>query len=131
MKKNLLIFLFLLSFSLFATQKYDAYFATDNDDVIEIDISITPPVTGPKRMPPIIPISATCFVGLSYIDVHFFYDIGDVDIIVTNLDSCSSNSYSVHSSIGYIFLPFQSYEGNYLIEFITLSGTTYYGYFLI
>ena len=76
MKKLLLSLLLMFSFSLFAAPTSETSYALDDDDVIEIDVSYIPPVTGPKRTPAIVPISAACYVELSYIVVNFQYSIG-------------------------------------------------------
>lgn len=132
MKKILFTLLFVLSFtSLFATQKDKTSFKDDGDDVIEIDVNYTPPVTGPKRSPAIVPISATYYVALSYIEVSFLYNMGDISIVLTDLASNSTMVYNSDTSIGTVFIPFNSGSGVYSIEFITSSGETYSGVFII
>lgn len=46
MKKFLFAFFLLLSVSLFSMSKDKSTFNPDDDDVIEIDVNYTPPVTG-------------------------------------------------------------------------------------
>lgn len=68
MKITFLLTLFLASATaLFAYPSEDLSFKSD-DDVIEIDVNYTPPFTGPKRSPALVPICATYYPSLSYIN---------------------------------------------------------------
>ena len=131
MKKFLFAFFLLLSVSLFSMSKDKSTFNPDDDDVIEIDVNYTPPVTGPKRTPAVIPISATYYATFSCIEVCFLYNIGDVDIVITNITSGSSSFYNIHSFIGSVVIPFYYDYGSYCIEFSTESGAVYSGLFTL
>ena len=132
MKKSLLPkLLLLLSFSLFASPMQAPAFTPDDDDVIEIDVNSLPATNGPKRTPAISPISAACHVNLSFIEVNFLFDLGDVDIVVTNLSSGSSSAFNVHSSIQNTFIPFVFTPGYHTIVFTTSAGAIYSGCFVI
>lgn len=102
-----------------------------DDDVIEIDVNYTPPVTGPKRTPVVIPISASYYSLLSCIEICFLYDIGDVNIVITNLTTSSSSAFSASSLIGNVSIPFNHSAGFFSIEFHTLAGVTYFGYLIL
>lgn len=131
MKKIVLLFLLLIPFSLFAEPEWISTSVSDEEDVIEIDISYTPPVTGPKRTPSLIPIDASYHSLLSFIEVVFLSDIGDVDIVITNLSSGTEINYNVSSSIGSANLPIVQTTGYYSITFTSSGGNMYVGYFLI
>lgn len=130
MKKILFYLLLMFSFSLFATPTSETSYAAADDDVIEIDVSYIPPVTGPKRTPAIVPISATCYVELSYIVVNFQYNIGDVVITITNHTTGANSTVNSPSSTGSAIIPFLFESGYYSITFETANGS-YYGCFSI
>lgn len=131
MKKFLFAFFLLLSVSLFSMSKEKSTFNPDDDDVIEIDVNYTPPVTGPKRTPAVIPISATYYASFSCIEVCFLYNIGDVDIVITNLTTGSTSSINASSSVGRIYIPFNYSSGSFSIDFYASNGSSYCGYLLI
>jgi hypothetical protein len=132
MKKILFILILIISVtSLFATLNENPFVKRECGDVIEIDVNSNTPVSGSHRSPVIIPIRAICYVDLYYVDVLFLSNLGDVEITITNFSYGSSNSYRVHSSVGSVWIPLNFGEGNYVIEFITLGGASYSGYFFI
>lgn len=131
MKKLLLSLLLMFSFSLFAAPTSETSYALDDDDVIEIDVSYIPPVTGPKRTPAIVPISAACYVELSYIVVNFQYNIGDVVITITNHSTGGNTIVNTPSSAGTAIIPFLLESGYYSITFETTTGSIYSGCFIV
>ncbi len=109
--------------------KEKSTFNSDDDDVIEIDVNYTPPVTGPKRTPAIVPISAICYVELSHIVVNIQYNMGDVVITITNHTTGAISTINTPSSTGVAVIPFLLESGYYSITFETATGFIYSGCF--
>lgn len=77
-------------------------------------------------------IAATYYETFSFIQTTIFDDLGEVELIVTNLStgeswSCLFDSASEHQSI----LSISGSAGYYEVEYITESGDVYVGEFLI
>lgn len=131
MKKIAPFLLLFCSLSFLAsTQNETINVSDDDDEVIEIDVNYIPPVTGPKRAPAYIPINATYYVASSIIEVTFLFDIGNVDILITDLSNGSSSTFNT-SSMAPFYIPKNLTYGIYSIEFITSTGCTYIGYLSI
>jgi hypothetical protein len=131
MKITFLLTLFLASATaLFAYPSEDLSFKSD-DDVIEIDVNYTPPFTGPKRSPALVPICATYYPSLSYIELSFIYYIGDVEISITELTSGANQSYCFSSSYGSAIIPFCYTSGIFYIEFTSSLGLSFSGYLVL
>lgn len=125
--KHLALSLLMASTFLFSFVPYaNAQDIPDDDD--EIIIVITEEITenGPTRS--IIPITATYSISSSCLDVVFLDNIGNVDILITDLASGSSTVYHIQSSVGEIVIPIN--PGCYFIEF-NLSYSSFYGYLII
>lgn len=82
-------------------------------------------------MPVVVPITVTCYLNLSFISVCFLYDLGDVDVIITNTTYGTYTSYQVPSSVGSIIIPYSMSSGNYIISFTTMEGASYSGQFIV
>ena len=126
MKKFLLLLAPLFALSFFVMPS----FSQNDYDVIEIDINYTPPVVGPVRYPVLVPITATYYVSLSYIDVVFTDNIGDVTITLSNLTTGGYVSSQINSGFGGALVPVTLGSGNYRIDFSS-SGGNYYGTFTV
>ena len=84
-----------------------------------------------NRNPELIPISAIYYAHLSCIEVSFLYGLGDVQIDLTNVSTNATASTLVDSTAGNAFIPVTGGTGPYSITFITESGTTYSGFFIV
>lgn len=130
MKKIASLLLLFCSLSLYASPTHETSPMADDDEIIEIDVNYNPPVTGPKRAPAHIPITASYYVSSSIIEVIFLSNIGNVNIVLTNLSTGSMSTFNT-SSEGPLFIPISQIDGFYSIEFITSAGHTFIGYLSI
>ena len=127
---------FTLLLALLATLLFYVDFAAvqsnpDEDDVIEIDIIYNPVETNPKRTPIVVPIAATYNYQQNHIEVSFLYGLGDVQIDLNNTSTNTTASTLVDSAVGNAFIPVTGGAGLYSISFITESGATYSGFFIV
>lgn len=127
MKKIVCVFLVIPVLSLLASTK-NVSLTSQNDEVIELDITFIPPVTGPIRNPTLIPITALYYVSFSYIDVDFLDNLGSVSITLTNQTTNGTTTMQVNSSFGGVLVPVTLDSGYYHITFVAQGGASYESY---
>lgn len=99
----------------------------DEDDVIEVDLTDYNKENFPKRLPQDIPVSAKYFPHLSSVGFTFFYNIGDVAILIIDNDTGRQVIDVVNSSVGVSFLPLPSTGRSFTIYLYVQGGTSYIG----
>lgn len=103
----------------------------NDEGVIVVDITQNTTETGPKRAPAIIPISANYYLLSSCLEVLFLYDMGDVTVSVTNLNTGYNSTFMTDSSHG-IILPLLRIPGPWEITFNAEGkGVIYIGRFIV
>ena len=78
-----------------------------------------------------VPIEATYFCTLSYVDVVFLDNIGIVTITLTNLTTGGTAVTQTDSGFGGCLVPVTLGSGFYRISFVVQDGASYEGYFTV
>ena len=78
-----------------------------------------------------VPIEATYFCTLSYVDVVFLDNIGIVTITLTNLTTGGAAVTQTDSGFGGCLVPVTLGSGFYRISFVAQDGASYEGYFTV
>ena len=75
----------------------------------------------------LIVVPVFCTYNNATLFFSFLEDLGELDIIVTNLSTGSTSIYEYDSAFGSVVFGVSSNSGAYLIRIITESGDYYYG----
>ena len=118
---------FLFSFSFTATAQI---IPDDEGEVIIINIGNPDQQDGLGRSFGTIPLTATLYRTLSYIEVAFLNNIGEVTTTMTNETTGSHITTQVNSSFGEAVIPVSLGSGSYRIDFYSSDGA-YFGFFTI
>ena len=124
MKRALSLFLFAACVALLPVYSY-----ADDEEGDVIDIQYLPSGQSLHRSIVPIPLQATLYYIQGVVTVQFSYNLGEVDIRMTNCTAGLSNTITIDSLVGSVSLPVPFGSGLYLIEILTPEGNTYYGYF--
>lgn len=103
---------------------------SSDDDVIEIFITENINEFNPIRFPTLVPIVAYYYVSLSYVDVEFLNNMGEVTITLNNLTTGGTSTMQINSTFGEAVIPVGLGCGNYRIDFSSTCGN-YYGNFIV
>lgn len=79
------------------------------------------------RTPIYMPI--TCYYMQGNIYLTSFADLGEIQIVITQLETGLLWESFSDSNSGIICIPASSANGNYMIRIITANGDVYYGYY--
>lgn len=128
MKK--LFVLTMLLVSLLAPSTYT--FADDGDDDGDvINIEYIGSGQSHSRSQVEIPIRASFFSSQSVVGIVFLDYLGTVSVRMTNLSVGNSSVFVVDSSWGSCILPVSFGPGSYSIEFLTVDGSRFQGFFTV
>lgn len=125
MKKIILLFSFLCLVAVSTWSAEDV----QSIPITVIDNSIETSQT--HRTPIDIPVMVYYDSIVTSINVQFLRDIGNVEIIITNMSNGSFRKYDVESNARIILLPITGDAGVYRVEFLLVSGLGYEGEFEI
>lgn len=129
MKRFILYLTMIVSLIVVFSTKANAQDYSDED--VEIDIIYNNTEGGPKRLPQNeVPLSAKYSPCFSRVEFTFFYNIGDVAILIIDNDTGRQVSDVVNSSIGVSFLPLPSTGRSFTIYLYVQGGTSYIGQLL-
>lgn len=79
----------------------------------------------------VIPVAATYNPSSSCVCIVFLYNVGDIEIRLTNLTAGESFTIQANANSGSIYIPIINGSGFYSLEFISEGEVSYYGYFNI
>lgn len=117
----------LLSFSLFNLH------AIEKGDNIPIKVTIRPTeendATRRNRAPALIPIEAYYDGNMSSIVISFTRNLGDVDVLVTNMGAGEFIETTINAAHAPAVIPVSGADGLYTIDFILPTGASYFGSF--
>lgn len=107
--------------------------AKEEDEIIRVCVVTHSETNGKRtnRTPARIPVRALYLSSASSIQVTFNYDIGNVDISISNEATGESVSYDVDSQTGLCILPISGDTGLWSITFTLESGVQYQGEFSV
>ncbi len=103
----------------------------DDGEVIVVSADEVNQSIGLGRSISIVPFSVTLFRSLSYIEVEFYDNLGEMTITLTNLTTGCSTNIMVDSSNRIINIPFISSSGLWKLTLCTEEGVSYSGSFII
>ena len=121
--KNILMSALLSLFSL------QGLYAEEGAKVVVIKPACLAETTTPNRAPVRVPITAYYDSFTSSIIVSFIYDIGDVDVNVTNTSTGDFLEGTINAYGAPAIISISSATGYYNIHFVLSSGAEYYGEF--
>lgn len=109
-------------------------FAKNDDETEAIPIHFNEPGDDDQhtvRGPAIVPVEVTLNHNLSTLNIAYLYNVGVVDILITNNTTNEITAIEVDSILEQIDIAVLSGWGSYTIEFQTEDGASYIGSFIL
>lgn len=103
----------------------------DGDNVpIKVTMATKETERNPRnRVPALIPIEAYYDGNMSSIVISFTRNLGDVDVLVTNMGAGEFIETTINAAHAPAVIPVSGADGLYTIDFILSTGASYFGSF--
>lgn len=131
MKRFYILFLLTLSCFFAFPHSIIAQNIPDEGEEIEVFVDDHSTVNGPGRAPALIPLTASYYAALSYVEIGFLFNVGCVTITLTNLATGNYSNAMVDSQYGSALIPVTGGSGPYKIEFTIGDGSSFVGFFSV